>query len=60
VRYRRRRLTDAEELAAGVVAGGVAVAVGLVSYYCTRLLLAREELSATRRPESKEVARSEE
>ena len=44
-RYRRRRPPDpSRTAAAAAVAAGVAVGVGAVTYYLTRIFLAREPL----------------
>jgi hypothetical protein len=48
-RYARRRPTRRDDLVAGLIAGGLAAGIGLVTFYVSRLLLARAQLDV---PES--------
>ncbi len=54
VRWARVPARPGDNLKAGAVAAGVAAAVGLATFYLTRLLLAREPLAVPRRAADRE------
>jgi hypothetical protein len=48
-RYIRRELKSTDRVAAALLAAGLAVGVGVLAYYVTRLMLSRESLGESRR-----------
>lgn len=53
--YRRTDPGKAENLKAGLVAGGLAAAVAAVSFYFVRVFLAREPLESLPSPDAEEL-----